>query len=195
MTDYLLVFAIVFGVNLLPAFGPPTWSIIALYAFNGDYDLAPLVGTAALAAASGRYVLARGTRALGGRFLSERIKSNLAAARTALERKRRNAVLALGLFALSPLPSAQLFEAAGLARLPLVAFTGAFFAGRLVSYTIYGLTAQGIRSTSLGEVLREELSSPLGIGLQIAMLLGLVMLARIDWAGRLGVSRDRDTLD
>src|SRR5215210_6305038 len=28
MSDYLLLFAIVLGVNLLPAFGPPTWSIL-----------------------------------------------------------------------------------------------------------------------------------------------------------------------
>ena len=54
MEEYLIFFALVLGVNLLPAFGPPTWSIIALYAFNSDLPLAALVGTGALAAASGR---------------------------------------------------------------------------------------------------------------------------------------------
>ena len=187
MEAYLLFFALVLGVNLLPAFGPPTWSIIALYAFNSDMALAPLVGLAALAAATGRFLLAHATRALGTRYLSAKTHANLAAARQALERRRRNSLLALGLFALSPVPSAQLFEAAGLARLKLLPFTAAFFAGRVVSYTIYGLTAQGIRSTSMGEVLREELSSPLGIALQVAMLGALVLLARIDWSRRLGL--------
>ena len=181
MEVYFLFFLLVLGVNLLPAFGPPTWSIIALYAFNSDVELVPLVGLGALAAATGRYLLGHATRALGTRFLSEATKANLAAARRALEERRRNGLLALGLFALSPLPSAQLFEAAGLARLPLLPFTAAFFAGRIVSYSIYGLTAQTIRSTSLGDVLREEIGSPLGIALQIAMLAGLVLLARIDW--------------
>ena len=74
-----------------------------------------------------------------------------------------------------------MFEAAGLARLPLLPFTAAFFAGRFVSYTIYGLTAQTIRSTSMGEVLREEFASPLGIAVQVVMLGGLVLLTKIDW--------------
>ena len=52
MEEYLIFFALVLGVNMLPAFGPPTWSIIALYAFNSDLSLAALVGTGALAAAS-----------------------------------------------------------------------------------------------------------------------------------------------
>ncbi len=195
MTNYLIVFAVVLGVNLMPAFGPPTWSIIALYAFNTELDLAPLVGTAAVAAATGRFALGYATRALGTRFLSDRIKRNLAAAREAMERRRRNGILALGLFALSPVPSAQLFEAAGLARLPLLPFTLAFFAGRIVSYTIYGLTAQGIRSTTIGGVLREGLSSPSGIALQITMLAGLVFLARIDWAKRWGSKSDREPVE
>lgn len=185
MEEYALFVAIVFGVNLLPAFGPPTWSIIALYAFNSDLALAPLVGLAALAAATGRFLLGHATRVAGTHFLSDATKANLLAARQILEQRRRNTVLALGLFAVSPLPSAQLFEAAGLARLRLLPFTAAFFAGRIVSYSIYGLTAQGIRSTSLGEVLREEVGSPLGIAFQVTMLAGLVLLARIDWRARL----------
>ena len=186
MGEYLLFFALVLGLNLLPAFGPPTWAIIALYAFEGDLQLVPLVGLGALAAASGRFLLAHATRALGTRFLSERIKRNLDAARDALEQRRRNGLLMLGLFALSPVPSAQLFEAAGLARLRLLPFTAAFFAGRVASYTIYGLTAKSIGSTSMGEVLREGISSPLGIAVQVAMLGALVLLARVDWSKRLG---------
>ena len=156
-------------------------ALIALYAFNSDLELVPLVGLGALAAATGRYLLGHATRALGARFLSEKTQANLAAARRALEERRRNGLLALGLFALSPLPSAQLFEAAGLARLPLLPFTAAFFAGRIVSYSIYGLTAQTIRSTSFGDVVREEIASPLGIAVQVVMLGALVLLARIDW--------------
>ncbi|MEO1967100.1 MAG: VTT domain-containing protein [Sphingomonadaceae bacterium] len=191
MIDYAIFFALVFAVNLLPAFGPPTWSIIALYAFNAELELPLLIATGAVAAASGRFLLGHATRLVGQRFLSDKTRRNLAAAREALERRRRNALLALGLFALSPVPSAQLFEAAGLARLPLLRFTAAFFIGRIVSYSIYGITARSIRSTSMGEVLREELSSPLGIAIQLAMLAALVLLARIDWRTLLGME-DKD---
>jgi uncharacterized membrane protein YdjX (TVP38/TMEM64 family) len=185
MTDYLILFAIVLGVNLMPAFGPPTWTILVLCALNGQLATAPTILTAALAAAAGRLLLAYAFRLLGHR-LPARYRRNLGAARAAIEKNRRNAILALGLFALSPVPSAQLFEAAGLAGVRLLPFTAAFFAGRTVSYSIYVLSAAGIRETSLGEAFRSALTSPLGIAVQLAMLAALVAFARIDWEKWLG---------
>src|SRR5215204_5760875 len=96
-TPYLILFAIVLGVNLLPAFGPPTWSVMVLYGLNSDLPLVPLVLIAALAAALGRFLLALAFRHLSGR-IKGRTRRNLDAARKALERNRRNAVVALGLF-------------------------------------------------------------------------------------------------
>jgi uncharacterized membrane protein YdjX (TVP38/TMEM64 family) len=185
MGDYLTLFAIVLGVNLLPAFGPPTWAVLVLYVLNSNLPPAPSIVVAALAAALGRLLLAHGFRLLGGR-LPARYRRNLGAARAAIEKNRRNAILALGLFALSPVPSAQLFEAAGLAGVRLLPFTAAFFVGRTVSYSIYVLTAAEVRETSLGETFRNALTSPLGIVIQLAMIVALVAFARIDWAKRLG---------
>lgn len=189
MTQYLILFAIVFGVNLLPAFGPPTWSIIALYTLNSELKVPLLILVGAVAAACGRYVLGHCTRLLGSRFLPDRIRDNLDAAKHALERRKRHAFLALGLFALSPVPSAQLFEAAGLTGVRLFPFTAAFFLGRVVSYSIYAYTAKGIRSSSVGGAFRRGLTSPVGLGLQIVMIVLLVFLAQVDWRKRLGVEK------
>jgi membrane protein YqaA with SNARE-associated domain len=185
MADFLLLFAIVLGVNLLPAFGPPTWSVLVLFVLSTHLPSAPLIVVAALAAALGRWLLAHGFRLLGGR-LPARYRRNLGAARKAIEKNRRRSLLALGLFALSPVPSAQLFEAAGLAGVRLLPFTAAFFAGRIVSYSIYVLTAAGVRGTSVGDSFRHALTSPLGIVVQLAMIAALIAFARIDWAKRLG---------
>jgi uncharacterized membrane protein YdjX (TVP38/TMEM64 family) len=185
MTELLTLFAIVLGVNLIPAFGPPTWAVLVLYVLNTDIHPALLIPVAAVAAATGRLLLALAFRLLGNR-LPEKYRKNLKAAREALEKNRRNAILALGLFALSPVPSAQLFEAAGLAGVRLLPFTIAFFLGRTVSYSIYVFTAAGLRATSLGDAFREALTSPWGIALQVVMLIGLVLLAKIDWAKWLG---------
>jgi uncharacterized membrane protein YdjX (TVP38/TMEM64 family) len=181
LIQYLLLFAVVFGVNLLPAFGPPTWSIIVLFGINSGLPIAGLVATGALAAALGRYLLAHGFRWLRGR-VSEKTQANLAAAREAFERRRRSGILALGLFALSPLPSAQLFAAIGLAGVRLLPFTAAFFAGRLVSYSIYASSARVLERYTMGDAVRETLISPWGISLQLVMLAGLVALAKTDWA-------------
>ncbi len=181
MTSCLILFLIVLGINLLPAFGPPTWSIIVFYGLNSDLPLALIVVVSALAAATGRLLLAHGFRCLSG-WLPEKQKRNLTVAGEALEAKRRNMILGLGLFALSPLPSAQLFAAAGLARIRLLPFTIAFFAGRLVSYSIYGAGAKGLRGTDLGDAFADTLGSPWGIALQIGMILLLILFAQIDWS-------------
>jgi len=181
MIHWLILFLIVFGINLLPAFGPPTWTILVLYGLHSHLPIVEIVPVAALAAATGRLSLAYGFRFIG-RYLPAKQKRNLAAARHALEAKRRNLILGLGLFALSPLPSGQLFAAAGLAGVRLIAFTAAFFAGRIVSYTFYAATAKHIRGTNLGDAFIDTLSSPWAIALQIGMIVILPVLTQIDWS-------------
>lgn len=184
MTVYLLFFAVVLGVNLMPAFGPPTWAIIALYALNSGIPLPALILLGAAAAALGRFLLAYGFRLIRGKLSKER-QRHLAAARAALERRRRGTLVGLALFALSPVPSAQLFEAAGLMQIRLLGFTLAFFAGRLVSYTLYAGAARTIRHSDLGQVFADALTSPIGIAVQLATIALLVVAARVDWAARL----------
>jgi uncharacterized membrane protein YdjX (TVP38/TMEM64 family) len=188
MEEHVLLFLIVFGVNLLPAFGPPTWTILVVYRLNTDIPTWLLVLIGAGAAACGRLVLAHSFRFFG-RHLPEKSRANLATARQALERNRRNTIVALGLFALSPIPSAQLFEAAGLAGMRLFGFTAAFFAGRLISYTIYAYTAGRLRETSWGEALQGGFSNPWLIGLQLGLIACLVIMTRINWAKLLGGRR------
>lgn len=189
MTTYLLFFALVLGVNLMPAFGPPTWTIIALYALNSGLPLAALILIGAAAAALGRLLLAYGFRLIGRR-LSRKRRRSLAAARAVLERRRQGALLGLALFALSPVPSAQLFEAAGLMQVRLLGFTAAFFLGRLVSYTLYAGGARTLRHSDLGQAFADALTSPPGVALQIGAILLLVLLARIDWSAWL-TSKDQ----
>ena len=185
MEEYIFLFLIVFGLNLLPAFGPPTWSILVVFRLNSDMPTWLLVLVGASAAALGRYLLARAFWLLRNR-LSEKSRRNLEAARQALERRKRNTIIALGLFAVSPIPSAQLFEAAGLAGVRLVGFTAAFFAGRLLSYSIYAYTAGRIRETSMGQALQGGFSNPWLIALQVALIACLVAMTRMNWAKILG---------
>ncbi len=185
---YALVAAAIFGVNLVPAFGPPTWAVLVLFHLHGDYAPPLLVLVGALSAASGRLVLARATRHLG-QYLPEKRRTNLRVAGDLLQERRGRAVAGLMLFAISPVPSAQLFEAAGLMRVRLLALTAAFFAGRTVSYALYVSGANLLAATDTGEVLLSSLTSPWGLALEIAMLAGLVLLARVDWVR---VLRKRD---
>jgi uncharacterized membrane protein YdjX (TVP38/TMEM64 family) len=180
VTALAIFFAIVLAINLMPAFGPPTWSIIVLYGLNTDLPLMPIILVGAAAAASGRFLLAKGFRQLGN-LVSKKTRSNLAAARTLFQRNQRNSYVALGLFAVSPLPSAQLFEAAGLAKVPLARFTIAFFLGRMASYSVYALSANKLKQSSLGAIFADSLSNPIVIAIELLMLGALIGLTRIDW--------------
>lgn len=181
---YLIVAAAIFGVNLLPAFGPPTWAVLVLFHLHGDYRIPLLVVIGALSAASGRLLLAQATRRLA-RFLPSRHRENFVAAGELLERRRGRGAAVLALFALSPVPSAQLFEAAGLMTIRLIPLTAAFFVGRTVSYSLYVGGAGALSSTDTGSVLLSSLTSPWGIGLEVVMIAALVLLARMDWRKRL----------
>ena len=191
MLAYLALAGLVFGVNLLPAFGPPTWSVLVFFRLQSQIPAVPLVLIGAVAAASGRLVLAFASRSFRGRMPADRL-AHLAAAREALAGGHKRALAGLALFALSPLPSAQLFVAAGLVDAPIVPLTAAFFTGRLVSYSIYVAAASAVEH-SLGSVIAGAFTSPLGIALQVATLALLVLLIRVDWAKRL--TRGRDTPD
>ena len=136
LAQFLLAIGVVFAINLLPAFGPPTWAVLVFFSLDFGLPAVPLVLCGALAAASGRLVLAEGARRLRPRFSAERLAHIDRVQATAFANRQRT-LAGLGLFALSPVPSGQLFVAAGLMTVPLLPLTAAFFAGRLVSYSIY----------------------------------------------------------
>ena len=187
--QYLAVGAIVFSVNLLPAFGPPTWAVLVLLKLQWHLAAVPLVLVGAVAAASGRLVLAMPTRRLKPRLPAKSV-ANLEANGSLLMSHRAGSIVGLALFAVSPLPSAQLFEAAGLLDVPLVPLTVAFFAGRLVSYSLY-VGAASIAQANLGQVFESVFTSPWSWVVEVALLAGLVLLAQVNWADRLRRRRSR----
>ena len=183
---YLEVTGIVFGLNLLPAFGPPTWAVLVLFKLNWHLNPWTLVGVGVLSAGAGRYLLAAATKA-ARKWLPKKRVNSLKAFGTYLRKHRASSAAGIAVFAVSPLPSAQLFEAAALAELPLVPVTGAFMAGRVVTYSLYlgGATAA---EKSFGDTFRKALTSPFAIGIEVLMLVLVVLLARVDWAKHLHIS-------
>jgi uncharacterized membrane protein YdjX (TVP38/TMEM64 family) len=180
LIEYLYLALLVFAFNIAPAFAPPTWSVLVLFELNFDLNPVLLVACGALAAGSGRYCLGRATGALRS-YLAPDVRENLLAASEILNKRRTSHIFGLALFALSPLPSAQLFEAAGLIGMRLIPLTLAFFSGRLVSYSLYVAGASSLKATNLGDLIKDNLTSPLGIALQLLLIYGVYLLTRIDW--------------
>ncbi len=64
--QYVVLVALVFGINLLPAFGPPTWAVLVFARLSWHLNPVALVILGAMAAVAGRYLLARGARRFKG---------------------------------------------------------------------------------------------------------------------------------
>ncbi len=176
----LLVVAVVFGVNLMPAFGPPTWALLVFFRLRYPEIPAPaLIVAGAVAAASGRLLLALAFRAFGTKLPAKRQES-LQVLGHAIGETRGGLLASFALFAAAPLPSAQMFEAAGLARIRLGHLLAAFFLGRLVSYSIYVSTASAAHQ-KLSRLFSKGLFSPQAITTELIGVALVIAMVVIDW--------------
>jgi membrane protein YqaA with SNARE-associated domain len=155
--------------------------VLVLFRLRSHLNPVALVVIGAVSAALGRYLLAEACRRLRGR-LSKKRADNLAGAKKFLTSSRRGSIVGLVLFAVSPIPSAQLFEAAGFIDVPLRPLVAIFFGGRVVSYALYVGGASAVKNTSFGHLISSSLTSPVGIAVQLAALAAVVALTHIDWA-------------
>ncbi len=178
MNGLLIVAGVVVLVNLLPAFAPPTWAVLVYFRIAYGFPIAVMVVVGTLSAAAGRYGLAWAVRTFGSRLPPKR-RENLEAVGATLS-STRGLLGAMLLFAVSPLPSNTLFEAAGLARAPLGPLVAAFSAGRLVSYSV-ALSAASRIGGSIRDVVTKGVASPLAIGVGLLGLAGIAALIFIDW--------------
>jgi hypothetical protein len=190
-----LLFTLIFILNVIPAFAPPTWITLSFIGFSSpDVSVAPLAVTAAVAATTGRLALAKLSRIIvRGRFLSEPTRENVNAIKASLEKHR---LLTFGMFltyAFSPLPSNYLFIAYGLTTLRLSSVTAPFFIGRLASYSFWLTTASAIGHRMM-DMDSFESASYVGVYFILSQLLlvpSIYLFTRIDWRAALEERRLR----
>ena len=180
MIDIAALAAVVLLFNLMPAFAPPTWAVFVLFSLNTDLHPIVIVAVGAVFAGTGRYLLARATGLFRNR-ISKKSLANLEAAQTLLTKNTSRKLFTIGMFVLSPLPSAQLFEAAGLMGVRLLPLTVAFFSGRIVTYNFYVFGASELKAHGIGELITKEFTSIWAILFQLVMIASVILLTRIDW--------------
>jgi len=181
VSQLTIAFLVIFAFNVAPAFAPPTWTILVFFTLNSQQPPWLIVIVGALSAGAGRYTLARLTSMLRSR-IKKKTMENLESARKVLEEKSSRKIVMLALFVISPLPSAQLFEAAGLIGTRLLPLTLAFFSGRIVTYSIYVTGASQLKANGLGELIKEQFTSVWAIIFQLLMIGGVFLLTKINWS-------------
>ncbi len=180
----LSLFAIIFVLNSLPAFAPPTWMVVSAIAVsrpNANPWLTALV--AATAATAGRLALAKLAFILVRQhWLSTRTKSNIDVVKDRLEKHRAMTFGAVLTYTCSPLPSNTLFIAYGLTSLPLAPVAAASFLGRFLIYSLWVGMAMEVAQKAVFDA--ESVLAYLGgyfVVTQALMLALVVLFAKLDW--------------
>lgn len=176
---YLLLFAIVFAVGIIPAFGPPSWVFAVFFRQHYGLSVPIVVLVTALATTLGRLVLAVLTKKVRSHIPAKYV-ANLEYSRRLLTGKKKSIWVIIGLFVLSPLPSAQLFETAGLMKIPLLPLGLAFFVGRVLSLSVYVGLAH-LTTYKLDRLWEAGFSSVWAIVAEVLTLACIVILLNLKW--------------
>jgi hypothetical protein len=186
MRAIVILFLVVFGLNLVPAFAPPTWMVFSYIGFRYvalNVKLLALVG--ALAATLGRMALAKMARVvIRQRFLSDATRENIDVIREHLDPRRKLTFGVFLFYAFTPLPSNYLFIAYGLTTMRLRSLAIPFFLGRSVSYSFWGLTASAVaRRITLESTDALSYLSVYFVASQLVLLALIYAFTRVDWRG------------
>ena len=176
----LACWGIVFVINLVPAFMPSSWMVMAFFYIRFDLPLLPLTIGGALVSGLGRLLLAKGSGWFSERFMRGK-QDDLQFLGRYLERYKQAAAPATFVYTLSPLPSNNLFIAAGMVGMNMFWVLMGFWAGRIIADTFWVWTTERVFS-SLQDVFAGAFSSPWAIALQMASAAILVVLYLLPWS-------------
>lgn len=172
--------ALALVVNLVPAFMPSTWMILAFFYITFDLPLLPLTIGGAVVSGFGRFLLAKGSDLIARRFMPGK-QADLQELGLFLESRGHWLSPAVFLYALTPLPTNNLFVAAGMVRVNLAWVLAGFWTSRIIADTFWVWTA----SQAFGdfdEIMSRALGNPLALAIQLAGVASIVLLYVLPWA-------------
>jgi hypothetical protein len=180
----VLLFLVIFFLNLIPAFAPPTWMVFSFIGFHfPEHNGTNLAVAGALAATLGRLTLAKMSRVIIRRkFMSADARYNVDEIRRRLQGRTKLTFGLFLLYAFSPLPSNYLFIAYGLTAMDLRLIAIPFFLGRSVSYSFWRVTSAAMaRKIAMESEDTLPYLSAYFIVSQIAFLFLVYAFTRVDW--------------
>lgn len=181
---WALVVVVTVALNAIPAFMPPTWTVLAYFHLQHGLGVVPLALVGAAGATTGRALLALASRAAGPRIVPAQWRTNIEALADMLPQRRSLGFAALALFALGPIPSNHLFIAAGLAHAPLGPILAVFGVTRCLSYVLW-ISATTVVASSLRDVIAPRFGSGAAVAAQLVGFALLIAVMQIDWRIRL----------
>jgi hypothetical protein len=175
---FVAAMAVIFLINLSPGFMPSSWMVMAFFYIQFGLPLVPLCVAGALVSGLGRLCLAKGSDWTTQRFFPKK-KEDLRSLGGYLERKRGFVAGFVFVYSLLPLPTNNLFLAAGMTRVNLAPVLRGFYAARLPA-DLFWVWTTNATFRSLDEVFAKS-GNVIAIALQAGALLSVALLYFLPW--------------
>ena len=140
----LVQWIIVFLINVIPAFMPPTWAVLSAFYISTPQNIFALILIGVTASTCGRFFLAKISEKITSKFANKNKKREFDAIGHKLEGKAFQKFIFTFIYALSPLPSNALFIAFGATKTRLREVLAGFFVGRFISYLFLVFTTNQV---------------------------------------------------
>ena len=180
MEIYIFLFILIFAINVVPAFMPPTWIILSFFYVNNDLLFLPTIILGVIAATSGRIVLALISKYWLRKALPISFYSNYQYLGEYLKRHTKLTLPIVFGYAFSPISSNSLFIMAGFSNLNLKLIAASFFIGRLISYSFWIMVSHQL-SNRLDTIFTGTFSN---LNTFISALISMaivIVIGRINW--------------
>lgn len=178
---YLVLAVLVLGINLIPAFMPPTWMILAYFVVRFDLPLPGTVAIGATCATAGRLILASLSRTYLRPILPTAMKTSYTGIGKFIKTKNKLALPLLVLvYAFLPIPSNQVFMTMGLADLNTGLAGASFFLGRVISYTFWVSLANRV-SDNISLIFAKHFENPRTYIVEIVIFVVIYALGQVLW--------------
>jgi hypothetical protein len=177
----IAAFLLIFVINLVPAFMPASWMVMSFFYIQFDLPLLLLTVGGAIVSGLGRLVLARESTFVKQHFM-QRQSEDLDNLGAFLEKRRGWLAPSVFIYALTPLPTNNLFVSAGLAEVRMLTVLVGFWVARVPADTFFVWSTDRV-FTSIGDVFEGAFGSWIAIAFQLASVTSIVLLYRLPWAG------------
>jgi len=178
--SYLRLAVSIFFINTILAFMPPTWSVLTYFSAKNHLLLLPTVIIGAIFAVGGRVTLALMGKYLFRPILPKKTRANLESLGSFLKKRKEYTLPFIFAYAFSPIPSNQLFLAAGLSDFDIKFLATSFFLGRLLSYTVW-VTLGTLIAQLLERIFSKNHSTICGILIELFGFFCIYLLGKINW--------------
>lgn len=189
MTMYLVVFLTGLLIDLIPVFGPPTWVFFVVLMVRFKLNVFGVIAAGVAGSAVGRLILTTYIHKISKRFIGRREEGNLEYLGKKLGKSYWEDFTFVFVYCLTPLSTAALFTAAGLAKVRPRLLLPPYVLGRLAGYGSI-LYACNAAAADLNKILH-GVASPRSAAVAAAGLGFVLATFLIDWKALLHEKRLR----